>query len=71
MRSASARVASSSTWAPPDVRRGDQRADARARVHVGDDAALLERPEHADVREPLQATAAEDERDAAVPGSFG
>ena len=54
-----------------DVRRADQRADARAGEDLGDDVALRQRAQHADVREPLEATAAEDERDASAHGCSG
>ena len=43
-------------------------ADARSGVRRRDDAALFERLHHADVREPLHAAAAQDERDAALGG---
>ena len=47
-----------------EVGGGDQRADARTGVEVGDDAALLERPEDTDVGKTLESTAAEHQRDA-------
>src|SRR6202049_3834147 len=46
----------------PSVSSTNERADARARDNGGLDAHLRERPEDADVREPLESTAAEDER---------
>ena len=48
--------------------RGDQCPDARARIDVGDDVALLQRAQHSDVRKPLETTSAEDQRDASSHG---
>src|SRR6266404_5340027 len=47
----------------PGVCSTNERADARARHHRRLDAHLFESPEDANVRESLEPTAAEDERD--------
>src|SRR5215218_11459172 len=51
-----------------EVRRGDHRADAGAGVDVGNDPSLIQGTQHTDVREALEPTAAEDQRDASSHG---
>src|SRR5450759_528420 len=46
----------------PSVCSANERADARARDHHRNDSQFLEGPKDADVREPLESAAAEDER---------